>query len=63
MVLGITISLSLALFTCMLFISLMESVNGKQFLNIPFLSLLPPPGGNVIAATVIFPLTSIYSSL
>ena len=31
--------MSLALFTCVLLISLMQLVNGKQFLNITFLLL------------------------
>ena len=33
---GVTISVSLALSTCVLFISLMQSVNGVQFLNTTF---------------------------
>ena len=38
--------MSLALSICVLFISLMQSVNGAQFLNITSLSLLPPPAAN-----------------
>ena len=53
--------MSLALYTCVLFISLMQSVNGAQFLNITFLPLFPPPAAN--AATVIVPLRNIYASL
>ena len=47
-----------ALSTCVLFISLIQSVNGAQFLNITFLLLSPAP-----PATDIVPLTSIYASL
>ena len=53
--------MSLALSTCVLFISLMKSVNQVQFLNITFLPLFAPPAAN--AAIVIVPLTSIYASL
>ena len=37
---GITTSMPLALSTCVLFILLMQSVNGAQFLNTTFLLLL-----------------------
>ena len=37
---GITTSMSLALSTCVLSISLMQSVNEAQFLNITFLLIL-----------------------
>ena len=50
-----------ALSTCVLFISLMQSVNGVQFLNITFSPLFPPLASN--ASTVIVPLASIYASL
>ena len=53
--------MSLALSICALFISLMQSVNEAQFLNITYLSLLPPTAAP--AATDIVPLTSIYVSL
>ena len=53
--------MTLALPTYVLFISLMESVNRAQLLNVTFLLLFPPSAAN--AATVIVPLTSIYSSL
>ena len=58
--------MSLALSTCVLFISLMQSVNGAQFLNATPLSLssaclaaasAPSP------AVAIVPLTRIYASL
>ena len=42
-------------------ISIMQSVNGAQFLNITSTPLLLPPVAN--AANVIVPLTSIYASL
>ena len=55
--------MSLALSNCALFISLKQSVNGTQFLNINyFLSLftaLPVP----VFTTDIVPLTGIYASL
>ena len=44
-----------------LFISLMQSVNGTQFLNTFSIPLLTPPAVN--ATNVIAPLTSIYASL
>ena len=53
--------MSLALSTCMLFISLIQTVNGAQFLNVTFLLLFPPPTAN--AATVKVSFTSIYASL
>ena len=61
---GITTSMSLALSTCILFISLMQSVNGAQFVNIMFLSILFA-AANVAAvfSTVIVPLTHMYASL
>ena len=57
----ITTSMSLALSICVLFISLMQLVNGAQFLNTIYVLLHPPPGAN--AATAIVPLNSIYASL
>ena len=58
--------MSLALSTCVLFISLMQLVNGVQFLNVTPLSL----SSSCLAAAsaplpviVIFPLTRIYASL
>ena len=53
--------MSLALSICVLFISLMQLVNGAKFLNYTCLLLFPSPTAN--AATVIVPLTSIYASL
>ena len=47
--------MSLALSTCVVFISLIQPVNGAQFLNIKFLPLFLPPAAN--AATVTVPLT------
>ena len=58
---GISTPLSLALSTCVLFISLMQSVNEEQFLNVAFLPLFPPPAA--ISVTALVPLTSIYQSL
>ena len=54
----------LALSICVLFISLLQSVNGAQLLNTTSLSLLfefAAGGGG--GAIVIVPLTSIYASL
>ena len=61
---GITISISLALSTCVLFISLMQLKNGAQFLNITFLLVLfaAAPTSDV-SSTVIVPLISMYASL
>ena len=53
--------MSLSLSTCVLFISLIQSVNGAQFLNVTYLMLFLPPAAN--SATVIVPLKSIYASL
>ena len=47
----------LALSICVLFISLMQSVNGAQFLNTTWILLFPPPAN---AEDVIVPLTSIH---
>ena len=55
---GITISISLALSTCVLFISLMQLVNGAQFLNITFLFLLFGAAAVPMLFTYIVPLTS-----
>ena len=55
-------SMFLALSILILFISLMQSVNGAQFLNTTYLSPLfglPP----AFAAIVVVPLTSIYAPL
>ena len=53
-----------ALSIWVLFILLMQLVNGAQFLNITFLFVLfaAAPSAAVLL-TVIFPLTSIYASL
>ena len=60
----IATSMSLALSSCALFILLMQSVNGVQFLIITFISPLfeaaPAP---TVFATCIILLTSIYASL
>ena len=62
--LSITTSMSLALSTCVLFVSLMQSVNGAHFLNIVFLLVLfAAAGATDLFATVIVPFISIYSSL
>ena len=56
--------MSLALSTCVLLISLMQLVNGAQFLNMTILLVLfaaaPAPA---VLLTVIVPLTIIYASL
>ena len=60
---GITIEMSLALSTCVLFISLMQSVNGVQYLNIAFIFLLFVDAVVPAFATVIVPLTIKYALL
>ena len=52
----------LALFICVLFISLLQSVNGAQFLNTIFLLILFGLSP-ACAAIDIVPLASIYASL
>ena len=58
---GITTSIALALSIYGLFISLMQSVNGGQFLNINTLLLLPSNAGTAVADTI--PLRTIDASL
>ena len=55
--------MSLTLSTCVLLISLMQLVNGAQFLNITFLLVLfaLAPAATVLL-TVMFLLTRIYAS-
>ena len=54
----------LALSTCVLLISLMQIVNGAQFLNITFLLiLLAAAAAAVLLLTIIVPLIRIYASL
>ena len=56
---GITTSMSLALSICVLFISLMQSINGAQFLNTTSLLLLSGfAAGTSAGAIFIVPLTS-----
>ena len=59
----ITTSMSLALSICVLFISLIQSVKGVQFLNITSLFLLFWVATVPIFGTVIVPLTTMYASL
>ena len=54
--------MSLALPTCVLLISHMQSVNGAQFLNITFL-LFVTAGAAAVFSTVIVHLTKIDASL
>ena len=54
--------MSLALSICVLLISLIQLVNGAQFLNITFLSLLFTAAPAVLL-TLIVPLTRIHASL
>ena len=56
---GITTSMSLALSICVLLISLMQLVNGAQFLNTTCMLLFPPLAAD--ASTVIVLFTSIYA--
>ena len=60
---GNTISTSLALSICMLFISLMHLINGTQFLNSTFIFLLFGAASVPVLLTVIVPLTIMYASL
>ena len=60
----ITISKSLVLSTCVLFILLMQSVNGAQLLSITFLFVLfAASAAAVVSATDVVALTNIYASL
>ena len=59
-------SISLALSICALFISLMQLVNGAQFLNatpLPVSSACLPVALSPAPVIVIFPLTRIYTSV
>ena len=60
---GITTSVSLTLSNCVLFISLMQLVNGTQVLNITFLFLLFGAAAFPAAGIVIVFLTCICASL
>ena len=60
---GITILISLALSTCVLFISLMQLVKGAQFLSNVSLVLFVAAPLAVVLLTVTYPLRSIYPSL
>ena len=61
---GITISIYSALSACVLFILLIQLVNGAPFLNINFLFLFVGAAAAVVVlSTFVFPLTSIYASL
>ena len=58
--------MSLALSICVLLISLIQLVNGAQFLNITFLLALftaAAAAAATVLLTVIVPLTRIYASL
>ena len=57
---NITTSMSLALFICVLFILLMESVNGTQVLNKFFIDIICT--NSPVFGTVIVSLTSIYAT-
>ena len=56
-------AMSLALSICVLFISLMQLVNGAQFLIIIFFILFAAAAATAVFGTVIVVLTSIYVSL
>ena len=56
-------SISLALSICVLFISLMQLVNGAQFLIIVFFLFYAPAQASTVFGTVIVALTSVYASL
>ena len=53
----------LVLRICVLFISLMQSVNGAQFLNTTSVPLVFAAGAAAMFGTVKVPLTSTYTSL
>ena len=53
--------MSLSLSTCVLFISLMQSVNGAQFLNITFLFLLFGAADVPVFRILRVPLTCMYA--
>ena len=54
--------MSLALSTCVVLISLMEIVNGAQFLNNTYLLvLIAPASAAAVLLTAIVPLTRMYS--
>ena len=56
--------MSFALSTCVLLISLMQFVNGAEFLNITFLLVLfASASAAAVLLTVIVPLTMIYASV
>ena len=56
--------MSLALSTCVFLISLMQLINGAQFLNITFLLVLfALASAAALLLIVIVPLTTIYTSL
>ena len=57
-------SMSSGLFTCVLFVSLMKSVNGAHFSNIIYLlTLFTAAPSTAVFALDIVPLTSTYASL
>ena len=55
--------MSLALSVCVLFFLLLQLVNGAQFLNTTFLSLLAEFAAGGTGAIDIIPLTSMYELL
>ena len=55
--------MSLALSTCLVFTSLMQLVNGVEYLNITFLVILSEGSAVPAFLTIMFPLASIYVSL
>ena len=59
----ITTSMSLALSICVLFVSLIQPVNGAQFLNTSSLFLLFGAASVPVFGTVIVPLTAMYASI
>ena len=62
--LNYTLSLSLALSACVLFITFIQIINGGQFLNISFsLALFALASAAAVFETVIVTLTAIYASL
>ena len=60
---GITISIFWALSTCVLFVSLMQLVNGAQFSNTYLLVLFAAASSAAMFRTAIVPLKCMYASL
>ena len=58
---GIATSISCASSTCVLFISLMQLINGAYFLNVTFLFQLFGAAAVPVCGTTLVPLTCMYT--